>query len=67
METRQNSKKKVFGGRERACLGKVKHKSMLAANYVFDRMRGKGCHQLEVYPCPYCKFFHIGNNNWNKK
>lgn len=47
---------------KRTCYGKIKHKSRLAADYVLSQMSGKDCHLLEIYKCPFCKFFHIGHN-----
>jgi hypothetical protein len=44
------------------CYGKIKHKSMLAAQYTLDQMNGKDSHLLEIYPCPFCQGFHIGHN-----
>lgn len=47
-----------------ACYGKIQHRSMLAAQYILDRMNGKRSHLLEIYKCPYCKSFHIGHNRF---
>jgi hypothetical protein len=41
------------------CLGKVKHKSLLGANYVREQMRE--CHLMDVYKCKFCKNYHIGH------
>lgn len=48
---------------KKACLGKIKHKSMLSAEYVLNRMYGRDVHLLEIYRCVICKNFHIGHNN----
>lgn len=47
---------------KRTCYGKIKHKSWLAAEYIFNQMRGKDSHLLEIYSCPFCKKYHIGHN-----
>ena len=61
--SRQQKKKyKSLGHAKKACLGKIQHRSMLAAQYIFDRMYGNGSHLLEIYKCSYCKTFHIGHN-----
>lgn len=46
----------------KTCLGKVKHKSRLAAEYYLDHIHKRGKYNLEIYNCPFCKFFHIGHN-----
>jgi hypothetical protein len=56
----RNSKHKTFA--EKSCMGKVPHKSMLAAEYIFDRMSGKNSHLLEIYKCSFCEYYHIGHN-----
>lgn len=48
---------------KKACLGKVKHKSMLAAEFVLNRMKGPNSHRLEIYKCKFCHWYHIGHNN----
>lgn len=48
---------------EKSCLGKVQHKSFLAAEYILDRMNGKNSHLLEIYKCSFCEYYHIGHNN----
>lgn len=60
--------RKIPNKAKSACLGKIKHKSMLAAEYTLDRMRlnVKDNHLLEVYKCEFCKFYHIGHNYKNK-
>jgi hypothetical protein len=60
----RQSKKKRFSLRhaKSACYGKIPHKSMLAAQYILDRMSGKRSHLLEIYKCQFCKTFHIGHN-----
>jgi hypothetical protein len=45
-----------------ACYGKLKHRSMLAAQYILDRMSGRKSHLLEIYKCSFCNAFHIGHN-----
>jgi rubrerythrin len=45
-----------------ACYGKIQHRSMLAAQYILDRMNGRKSHLLEIYKCPFCNTFHIGHN-----
>lgn len=52
---------------KKMCCGKIKHKSRLAAEYIFNQMNGKDSHLLEIYPCPFCKFHHIGHNRTNQK
>lgn len=51
-----------LGFAKKACLGKIKHKSMLSAEYILNRMGGKNVHLLEIYKCVVCNFFHIGHN-----
>lgn len=49
--------------RQKACWGKTKHKSMLAAEYVLDQHRNEP--HLCIYRCPYCKFLHLGHSKFN--
>lgn len=63
----QKKKRKGRNNKERAkssCHGKIQHRSMLAAQYILDRMcvRGKKSHLLEIYKCPFCNTLHIGHN-----
>ncbi len=55
--------KNSLGLAKRMCLGKIKHKSMLSAEYVFYAMGRRNNNLLEIYKCPLCHYFHIGNNN----
>lgn len=57
-------KQKMFGIKS-SCSGKIKHGSMLAAQYILDNMitRDKKSHLLEVYKCRFCNKYHIGHNN----
>lgn len=48
---------------KQVCLGKIKHKSWLSAEYTLNKMRRtKDSHLLEIYRCPFCKDLHIGHN-----
>lgn len=47
---------------KRACLGKDKHKSELAADYVANNFKGRNNPTVEVYKCAFCGFWHIGHN-----
>jgi len=57
-----NRERNILLQAKNACLGKIQHKSMLAAEYVLSRMSGKDSHLLEIYRCRFCKFYHIGHN-----
>lgn len=52
---------------KKMCFGKIKHKSWLAAEYILSQMKGKDSHLLEIYPCPFCEFHHIGHNRKKQK
>ena len=65
-ETRKKRSRKKLDHAKAACLGKQKHKSRLAAEYVLNRMNGKDSHLLEIYKCQFCGFEHIGHNKKNK-
>ena len=60
--TKKTSNKGVL---RNSCLGKIRHKSLLAAEYTLSKMRGKESHLLEIYPCKFCKSYHIGHNRKN--
>ena len=50
--------------RKKMCLGKDKLKSLLSAQYIFDSFKSHR-HKtatLTIYKCPFCKFYHIGND-----
>ena len=57
--------KKISPREKSACLGKVKHKTMLAAEASLDDMYKdasvKDWHNLEIYRCLFCKDLHIGH------
>jgi len=69
---------KISDDEKFSCLGKIQHKSRLAAQYVLDTMNAMPRHSLEerdgvglaVYECKYCLNFHIGHDKierkWNK-
>ena len=64
-DSHNKKKKKKFHNSQHAknaCYGKIQHRSMLAAQYILNRMNGKNSHLLEIYKCPFCKTFHIGHN-----
>lgn len=61
-KSRAKKSRNNLGMAKKSCLGKVQHKSMLAAQYILDRMGGKDSHLLEIYKCTFCKCFHIGHN-----
>jgi hypothetical protein len=61
------SKNRKLERAKRSCLGKIKHKSRLSAEYVLDRMNGRDSHLLEIYQCKVCKFFHIGHSQKKDK
>jgi hypothetical protein len=63
IKIRSNNPKARHALAKRACYGKIQHKSMLAAEHILNRMNGKNSHLLEIYKCPFCKFFHIGHNS----
>lgn len=44
------------------CLGKIKHKSRLAAQYYIDHIPHRDKSTLNMYDCPFCKGIHIGHN-----
>jgi len=51
------------------CFGKDKHKSKLAADFIFDNFNevrskkmSKKTSILEVYKCEFCGYWHIGHN-----
>jgi hypothetical protein len=48
--------------RKKACYGKTKHKSWLAAEYILDRHKNDP--HLHIYKCPYCKFLHLGHSKF---
>lgn len=45
---------------KKGCLGKVKHKSLLAAEYVLDEMRDRAV--MNIYKCRFCHHYHIGHD-----
>ena len=50
---------------KKGCLGKIQHKSYLAATYYLETMHKKTNNTkdpLVVYQCKYCKFYHLGHN-----
>lgn len=55
----------TISSREKStCLGKVKHKSMLAAQEVLDIMeikRGRKGEEINIYTCQFCGDLHIGH------
>ena len=51
----------ISKGLKNQCLGKTAHKTLLSAEYALSNMPIKPGHQLEIYKCQYCKFFHIGH------
>jgi len=59
----KQKKDKLLALAKKACLGKVKHKSMLAAEFVLNKMKGPNSYSLEIYSCRFCNFFHIGHNH----
>lgn len=54
--------KKISDNEKKGCFGKVKHKTKLAAEYVFDEMRGRHSGILSIYKCAFCNFYHIGHD-----
>lgn len=44
----------------KGCLGKVPHKSELAAKYALEAMPAKQRNILNYYKCRHCNFWHIG-------
>jgi len=52
----------IIAGRENTCDGKVDYKSEETATKAADEMNAKPStrHELEPYPCAFCKGWHIG-------
>lgn len=48
------------------CLGKTAHKTMSSAQYALDNMERNHGHDLEIYKCTFCKFYHIGHAKGTK-
>jgi hypothetical protein len=44
------------------CLGKDKHKSKLAAEYIVDNFKGRNDPTVEIYRCSFCDGWHVGHN-----
>lgn len=58
---------KVISEKEKKmCLGKIKHRSKLAADFelesLFKAKRTPDKAELEVYECHFCKHYHIGHS-----
>lgn len=55
----------ISNGERKMCLGKTKHKSVLAAEaQLQDLMQySKTPQTLNWYKCLYCEFIHVGNKN----
>jgi len=47
-----------------ACAGKKQHKTLLAAEVYLDEKHHKTT--AEIYECPICGFYHIGNQTGEK-
>ena len=47
---------------QKGCLGKIGHKSRLAAEYAMESFTGKRSAIMEVYECKFCGCYHIGHN-----
>ena len=62
MHNRKRKKNKSLEIAKKMCLGKIKHGSILAAEYVKDKMRGRETHLLKIYKCKFCNGFHIGHD-----
>jgi len=50
---------------KKACFGKIGHGSMLAAQFILDKMGGKDGALLGIYKCQFCDKYHIGHD-WKK-
>jgi hypothetical protein len=52
---------------KKMCLGKQRHESRIAAEYVLCQMqkdqRDKRKHLLGIYKCQFCKAYHIGHDD----
>lgn len=59
MARSKGKKRRILNKRKKACLGKIKHKYLTSAQYVFDRMDEKN---LSIYKCEFCGFYHIGKD-----
>lgn len=46
--------------RKKSCDGKVKHKSMLSAEFILNQMKPDP--KLNIYKCIFCQSYHIGNS-----
>lgn len=55
------SKKKITSQEKAECLGKIKHKTLSIAEMVLANMNISHDHILEIYPCSFCKTYHIGH------
>jgi len=45
------------------CLGKDKHNSRLAAEFIVDNFNGRNDPTVEVYRCSFCDGWHVGHNS----
>jgi len=56
--------KRITKFEQRSCLGKTKHKSVLAASEHLNELIkfARPDHTLHFYKCDFCGFYHCGNN-----
>ena len=61
----------MAGTYETACMGKDKHRTKLDADHQAVKRKVSGSNKsnkhIHSYRCEFCKFWHVGNSNHDKR